>query len=274
MIAEIHSKISSTGSNLSNRLEDKLTGDVFGALRYLPFAIGLGPVLQKTDLLKEAEGANFSDFLAGMNSDARMPQYKFWPPHKEGEIDLLLDFSEGLIGIEVKYLSGISSTDDVSNQGFSEFDSESESESKSGFEFEKSGHQLARESRMLKSQQRNRPAWLIYLTKQGEASAEAYHVLHHELLEPEVGFGILSWSDVREALVDSLNSAVDPYHKIVLEDLTTFLKLKGFNRFKSFQHELPKTKIGLQHFSFDRIVSFHFDSPQTIDSNGYFNYQK
>ena len=37
MIAEIRGKISSSGSNLSDRLEDKLTGDVFGALRYLEF---------------------------------------------------------------------------------------------------------------------------------------------------------------------------------------------------------------------------------------------
>jgi hypothetical protein len=36
----------SSGSNLSDRLEDKLTGDVFGALRYLPFSSGLKPVLQ------------------------------------------------------------------------------------------------------------------------------------------------------------------------------------------------------------------------------------
>lgn len=41
MIAEIHSKISSSGSNLSDRLEDQLTGDFFGAIGYLPFQVGL-----------------------------------------------------------------------------------------------------------------------------------------------------------------------------------------------------------------------------------------
>jgi|GEM_PF-4181867 len=34
MLAEIHNKISGTGSNLSDRLEDQLTGDFFGTLRY------------------------------------------------------------------------------------------------------------------------------------------------------------------------------------------------------------------------------------------------
>ncbi|PEL70535.1 hypothetical protein CN637_07025 [Bacillus toyonensis] len=37
LIAEIYGKISSDGSNLSERLEDKLTGDIFGSLRYLPY---------------------------------------------------------------------------------------------------------------------------------------------------------------------------------------------------------------------------------------------
>jgi len=47
VLAEIKGKISQTGSNLSDRLEDKLTGDFFGTIRYLPFEIGLGPVLSK-----------------------------------------------------------------------------------------------------------------------------------------------------------------------------------------------------------------------------------
>ena len=47
MIAEIHNKISSSGSNLSNRLEDKLTGDVFGAFQYLPINIGILPVVNQ-----------------------------------------------------------------------------------------------------------------------------------------------------------------------------------------------------------------------------------
>lgn len=45
VIAELHNKISQNGSNLSDRLEDQLTGDFFGSIRYLPFEIGLKPVL-------------------------------------------------------------------------------------------------------------------------------------------------------------------------------------------------------------------------------------
>ena len=37
LIAEIYNKISKDGRNLSDRLEDQLTGDFFGTLRYMSF---------------------------------------------------------------------------------------------------------------------------------------------------------------------------------------------------------------------------------------------
>jgi Holliday junction resolvase-like predicted endonuclease len=42
-----------------------------------------------------------------------MQEMEFWYRHSEGEIDLLLPLSNVIIGIEVKYLSGISSEDDT-----------------------------------------------------------------------------------------------------------------------------------------------------------------
>lgn len=47
LLAEIHGKISSDGSNLSERLEDQLTANVFGTSRYLPFHKGIKPILSK-----------------------------------------------------------------------------------------------------------------------------------------------------------------------------------------------------------------------------------
>ena len=46
-IAEIHGKLSSSGSNISDRLEDLLTADVFGCLRYLPFEKGFQKILTR-----------------------------------------------------------------------------------------------------------------------------------------------------------------------------------------------------------------------------------
>jgi hypothetical protein len=54
MIAEIHNKLSATGSNLHDRLEDQLTGNVFGTLRYLPYSQGLHVILNKTYSEKES----------------------------------------------------------------------------------------------------------------------------------------------------------------------------------------------------------------------------
>jgi hypothetical protein len=63
LIAEIEGKISSTGSNLSERLEDKLTGDFFGSLRYIPFNKVTKSILSKTKILKE----NYTQILDMVN---------------------------------------------------------------------------------------------------------------------------------------------------------------------------------------------------------------
>ncbi|MDZ4614869.1 hypothetical protein ORM66_20715 [Bacillus cereus] len=51
MIAEIYGKISSDGSNLSERIKDKLTGYIFGSLRYLPYRKALYQLLSGTKFL-------------------------------------------------------------------------------------------------------------------------------------------------------------------------------------------------------------------------------
>ena len=52
MIAEIKGKLSSTGSNLTNRLEDDLTGNFFGNLRYMSFNKGLKLILMQGIILE------------------------------------------------------------------------------------------------------------------------------------------------------------------------------------------------------------------------------
>ena len=38
---------------------------------------------------------------------------EFWPYDQEGELDALLTFDDTIIGIEVKFISGLSSVDDA-----------------------------------------------------------------------------------------------------------------------------------------------------------------
>ena len=45
MIAELKGKISSRGTNLTETLEDNLTGNFFGSLRYIPFSKGIKKIL-------------------------------------------------------------------------------------------------------------------------------------------------------------------------------------------------------------------------------------
>ncbi|MEX6702304.1 hypothetical protein ABS315_22335 [Peribacillus frigoritolerans] len=86
MLAEIHNKISQTGNNLSNRLEDKLTGDFFGAVRYLPFEIGLKHVLATAELCHETVNANWLKFIG--KEKGFVTQTEFWYRGEEGKIDV------------------------------------------------------------------------------------------------------------------------------------------------------------------------------------------
>jgi hypothetical protein len=99
MIAEIHSKISSSGSNLSDRLEEQLTGDFFGAIRYLPFQVGLRRVL-KAVRFKNVEQNPADPFWERFLDATENYDYelKFWYHHAEGEIDLILEHSDVFIG--------------------------------------------------------------------------------------------------------------------------------------------------------------------------------
>ena len=103
MLAELHGKLSANGS-FTDRLEDQLTGDIFGALRYLPFELGMGPLLSASSLpalraYLERHGPQ------GYWAD----RFYFWPRHPLGELDALLEYvspkateDNGVIMFEVK----------------------------------------------------------------------------------------------------------------------------------------------------------------------------
>jgi hypothetical protein len=106
MLAEINGKISKTGSNLSDRLEDELTGNIFGTLRYIPFSDGLQPILQNSVFPSSIQG-----IIKQIQCDEWSNNIQFWPYDNEGELDAYLEFDDVAIGIEVKYHSGLSSDD-------------------------------------------------------------------------------------------------------------------------------------------------------------------
>jgi hypothetical protein len=107
--AELHGKISSSGSNLSENMEDLLTSDVFGRLRYLSPDLGLVPLLQTAVSFETGRsGIAVPGNVLGFSVD-------FWPRFCRSEPDVVirLDTTGGpmVVMVECKYRSGKSGED-------------------------------------------------------------------------------------------------------------------------------------------------------------------
>ncbi len=110
-IAEIRGKISEAGTNISERMEDLLTSDIFGCLRYVPVEKVLIPFL-RTAYSFHGSGFTVPDRIIRIH-------YRFWPRLKSSgrvpcEADVVLGLETGshhihLVMIEAKYYSGLSS---------------------------------------------------------------------------------------------------------------------------------------------------------------------
>jgi len=113
-IAEIRGKISETGTNLSERMEDLLTSDIFGCMRYLPAKKALIPFLQTARSLH--------DNILTIPGEVIRVHYSFWPWLKlvgripcEPDVVIGLETKENhvhLVLVEAKYYSGLSSEED------------------------------------------------------------------------------------------------------------------------------------------------------------------
>lgn len=110
-IAEIHGKISEEGTNLSERMEDLLTADIFGCFRYLPPQKALIPFLNTA--------RSFHGHAFVLPAEIVGVHYSFWPWVKlhgctPCEPDVVVGIeTEGrhlhLVFVEAKYRSGLSS---------------------------------------------------------------------------------------------------------------------------------------------------------------------
>lgn len=113
-IAEIHGKISEAGTNLSERMEDLLTSDIFGSMRYLPAEKALTPFLHTAKSFR-GNTLTISDKIVRVH-------YSFWPwlksPRRipcEPDVAIGLQTEDNyvhLVLVEAKYYSGLSSEED------------------------------------------------------------------------------------------------------------------------------------------------------------------
>ena len=211
MVEEFYGKISRSGSNLSDNSEDKLTGDFFGALRYMDFCDGLQPILcgalRKSEK-QQAESQAAIQLIGNVNctniSDEE--HIKFWPKHDLGELDVLLEFDNCYIGIEVKFKSGLSSDD-----------------------------QLIREANILCDLAKDKKKILLFIAKH-ESCISVYRK-YTDIISKDVHFVFASWEDILQSMKDILHGGKGSKYtfgqKLMICDLVRLLTRKGFDTFLS-----------------------------------------
>ncbi|OMD93546.1 NERD domain-containing protein [Paenibacillus odorifer] len=233
MIAEIYNKISKTGSNLSDRLEDQLTGDFFGSIRYLPFQTALRYVLAAVRFEFNDQKSNWEQSL--LSTQGFDYEIKFWVRHAEGEIDLILDLPNAVIGIEVKYYSGLSSEDEESEEIVTP---------------EESINQLARYSRLLQDIRQEKPAYLIFLAPLSILLPIERDMNKRSVISRDIKLGFLAWQNVLEQLQSIELTNMDIGQQRILQDLIALLLRKGFNRFRGFNSASKDRTIKEQSYTF------------------------
>ena len=212
MVEEFYGKISRSGSNLSDSLEDKLTGDFFGTLRYMDFCDGLQPILcgalRKSEK-QQAESQAAIQLIENVNcTNIKDEEHiKFWPKHDLGELDVLLEFDNCYIGIEVKFQSGLSSDD-----------------------------QLIREANILCDLPKEKKKILLFIAKH-ESCISVYRKYKKDISKQGVHFVFASWEDILQSMKDILHGGKRSKYtfgqKLMICDLVRLLTRKGFDTFLS-----------------------------------------
>lgn len=197
MIAEIYHKFSTD-------LEDVLTGDFFGAMRYMPFNRCLNQIFKNYAV---SEDPQVTHILSNAADDDF--NFEFWKRSENGlvEIDGFIPLTSVGIGIEVKYRSGLSG-----------------------------GDQLEKEAQVLDEWCNGKEKLLILIGEAEEAKA-IYIENKDKRVFRDVHLAYLSWQDILLGLDQVLISS--SYEKKMIEDLKTLLREKGFVSFEGFSIDQP-----------------------------------
>ena len=221
MVEEFYGKISRSGSNLSDNLEDKLTGDFFGTLRYMDFCDGLQPILcgalRKSEKHQE-ESQTAIQLIENVNcTNIREEHIKFWPKHDRGELDVLLEYDNCCIGIEVKLNSGLSSDD-----------------------------QLIREANILCDLAKDKEKILLFIAGH-ESCVSVYRAYKDVIRKQGVCFVFASWEDILQSMRDLLNggngSKYTSGQRLMISDLVKLLTRKEFDTFLSMTNGISNESI-------------------------------
>jgi hypothetical protein len=238
VIAELHGKLATTGSNLSERLEDQLTGDVFGTLRYLDAQIGLLPLLASSYFCAD-DSARAHPAFKGV----KVTSMRFWPWMVEAEPDVLIeleadDGTESVILIEAKYYSGLSSDDSAFN---CEPEEEATVDPSNGELLipELSRNQLVRQMRGMKVSYPNRRRIQIFLTADSTYPRELLSRVRQTADDEglgDIGLYWLSWHDLPAILYSLANEPqLSERERTIVSDLVRLCERKAFGRFARYE---------------------------------------
>lgn len=251
MIAEIKGKVNKQNTNLTGLREDELTGNFFGSMRYIPFTKGLKKVLKNA--IRPVELKNMIDEIDAYYWDDKI---FFWEKIRENdnitELDVRMDFSSVIIGIEVKYRSGLSSEDKEDDENISA---------------ENSFNQLSREARVLRLVGADKKKLLLLLADD-LVCAETIQGIK---IIDGVQLGYFSWQEVLIQLkgLTELNN----FEQLIVTDIIGLLEKKGFLRFSDFELEIPDiSNKGYWYFELPKITKqFSFGSNKIV-KDGYYEF--
>lgn len=249
MIAEIKGKVNRLNTNLTELGEDELTGNFFGCMRYIPFNKGLKKILKNAirpvelqNMIEEADADYWDDHIF------------LWDRVKENEtiteLDVRMEFSSIMIGIEVKYRSGLSSEDEPDDETISA---------------ENSVNQLSREARVLRLLGADKKKLLLLLA---DDLACADMIQGAKVIDG-VSLGYLSWQEVFLQL--KALTGLNEFEQLVAADVVALLEKKGFLRFSDFKMDTPDiSDTDYWHFESPKImVPFSFGIDTFVEDKYY-----
>lgn len=257
MIAEIKGKLSQTGYNLNERLEDNLTGNFFGTLRYIPFDLAFRNILSAGVYPRKV-----GDLIGKISADFWSDKIEFWPYDEEGEIDALLNFDDTIIGIEVKYASGLSTDDDIDNSTMID---------KQSAEAEYSRNQLSRESRIVSRKGEGKTKILLFIANSDSCRTVYEDVSKRNIISDDVQIAYISWQSI---LVELEKLKLDDrYYQVIIDDLISLLTKKGFESFKDMlvDFDVDIDQVSFYSFGVKDSLDFNFKTNSTIE--GELNYE-
>lgn len=266
-MAELHGKISSSGTNLNDRLEDQLTSDVFGRMRYLKDDWLLLRMLQRA-LRVDTGTDGLVPYIAQLVQGAKPipPVLDFWPRLTDCEPDVLASWHlhgcRVVLMFEVKFLSG------KSGEGFVNEDPDVGA-------VPAVSDQLGREYQDLCSllQAVDKGA-LIYLTAHTSIPRQSLEEsLKTVSTKPDVGLYWLSWSGVYRLLRQL--SPEDRHQSLVVGDIIALLERKGLSGIRPWSEVLgdfATDELDVKWYRLQRSES-RYNWPITAPEFGVYQYR-